>query len=76
MNARIRIAAVPYRLQTLIPAKGLHFTESRDPDSSVDEIRLAIADREIFHVPSFDCACAKNGVDHRLTGPKARIHLL
>ena len=64
------IAAVPYRVHTVLTDNGIHFTDPKYPGSAVEEVKLAIANGERFRCHSFALACAQNDVDHRLTKPK------
>ena len=63
------IAAVPYRIHTVLTDNGTHFTDPRSRGSAVPEIRAALATGEIFRAHSFELACAKAGIEHRLTRP-------
>ncbi len=64
------IAAVPYKVHTVLTDNGIHFTDPKYPGSAVDEIKLAIAVGELFRAHSFELACVQNDVDHRLTKPR------
>jgi len=64
------IAAVPYKVHTVLTDNGIHFTDPKHPGSAVEEIKLAIAADEIFRAHSFELACAQNDIDHRLTKPR------
>lgn len=64
------IAAVPYKVHTVLTDNGIHFTDPKYPGSAVEEIKLAIAAGERFRAHSFELACAQNDVEHRLTKPK------
>ncbi|KNH03430.1 integrase [Qipengyuania citrea LAMA 915] len=64
------IAAVPYKVHTVLTDNGIHFTDPKHPGSAVEEIELAIAAGEIFRAHSFELACAQNDIDHRLTKPR------
>jgi transposase InsO family protein len=64
------IAAIPYKIHTVLTDNGTHFTEPKHPGSAVPAIREAIAAGEIFLAHAFEYACATLGIDHRLTRPK------
>ena len=64
------IAAVPYRVHTVLTDNGIHFTTAGAGGSGVPEIKRAMAAGELFRAHSFELACAQNDVDHRLTKPK------
>jgi transposase InsO family protein len=63
------VAAVPYRIHTVLTDNGLHFTTPGNTASAVPLIKDAIARGEIFRAHSFELACAQNNVEHRLTKP-------
>jgi transposase InsO family protein len=67
---RALLAAVPYKVHTVLTDNGIHFTTPGNTRSAVSEIRLAIEQGEIFRAHSFELACAQNDIDHRLTKPK------
>src|SRR5271167_1039717 len=64
------IAAVPYRVHTVLTDNGTHFTDPAGETWSPAEIKEMIAQRRFFHAHAFEYACALNDVDHRLTKPK------
>ena len=63
------MAAVPYRIHTVLTDNGTQFTDPRSRGSAVPEIRAALETGEIFRAHSFELACAQAGVEHRLTRP-------
>jgi transposase InsO family protein len=63
------MAAVPYRIHTVLTDNGTHFTDPRSRGSAVPEIRAALDAGEIFRAHGFELACAQAGVEHRLTKP-------
>jgi transposase InsO family protein len=63
------IAAVPYRIHTVLTDNGTHFTDPRSRGSAVPEIRAALETGEIFRAHSFELACAQADLEHRLTRP-------
>ena len=64
------IAAVPYKIHTVLTDNGIHFTTPGAGGSAVPEIKEALAKGELFRAHAFELACAKNDIDHRLTKPK------
>jgi hypothetical protein len=64
------IAAVPYKVHTVLTDNGTHFTDLAGETWSSAEIKQMIASRQLFHAHAFEYACPLNGVDHRLTKPK------
>ena len=64
------IAAVPYKIHTVLTDNGIHFTTPGAGGSAVPEIKEALEKGEIFRAHAFELACAKNDIDHRLTQPK------
>jgi transposase InsO family protein len=64
------IAAVPYKVHTVLTDNGIHFTMPGAGGSAVPDIKKAIASGERFRAHSFELACAQNDIDHRLTKPK------
>src|ERR1700736_2388110 len=64
------IAAVPYKIHTVLTDNGVHFTIPGGGGLTVGEIKEAIARGVLFRAHAFELACAKNDIDHRLTKPK------
>src|SRR4051794_33051207 len=64
------IAAVPYRVHTVLTDNGTHFTTPGNTASVAPLIKEAIARGELFRAHAFELACAQNDVDHRLTKPR------
>jgi len=64
------IAAVPYKVHTVLTDNGIHFTTPGAGGSAVPLIKEAIANGERFRAHSFELACAQNDIDHRLTKPR------
>jgi transposase InsO family protein len=64
------IAAVPYRVHTVLTDNGTHFTTPGNTASAAPLIKEAIARGELFRAHAFELACAQNDVDHRLTKPR------
>jgi transposase InsO family protein len=64
------IAAVPYKIHTVLTDNGLHFTDPRGESWNVAEIKELIAHKQPFRAHAFEYTCAKADIDHRLTKPK------
>ena len=67
---RALIAAVPYRVHTVLTDNGTHFTEPSGNTWTPDEIKDMLARKQLFRAHAFELACAQNDVDHRLTKPR------
>lgn len=63
------IDAVPYKIHTVLTDNGTHFTTPGNMCSAAADIRAAIANGERFRAHAFEFACARAGIDHRLTKP-------
>jgi transposase InsO family protein len=66
---RALLQAVPYRVHTVLTDNGLHFTTPGTSASAAPLIREAIDRGEVFRAHSFELACARSRVEHRLTKP-------
>ena len=64
------IAAVPYKVHTVLTDNGTHFTTPGNASSAAPDIKAAIDAGEPVWVHAFEYACAKGDIDHRLTKPK------
>ena len=64
------IAAVPYKIHTVLTDNGLHFTDPRGTSWTAAEIKELIARKEPFRAHAFEYTCATADIDHRLTKPK------
>jgi transposase len=64
------IAAVPYKIHTVLTDNGIQFTTPGAGGSAVPLIKDAIANGEIFRAHAFELACARNDIEHRTTKPK------
>ena len=64
------IAAVPYKIHTVLTDNGLHFTDPRGMSWTAAEIKELIARKEPFRAHAFEYTCANADIDHRLTKPK------
>ncbi len=63
------VAAVPYKVHTVLTDNGTQFTTPGNKASAATEIRRALDRGEIFRAHAFELACATNHIDHRLTKP-------
>ncbi len=64
------LAAVPYKVHTVLTDNGIQFTTPGAGGSAVPLIREAMAKGELVRAHAFEDACAKAGIDHRTTRPK------
>jgi transposase InsO family protein len=64
------IAAVPYKVHTVLTDNGTHFTTPGNTGSAAPDIKAAIDAGEPVWAHAFEYACAQNDIDHRLTKPK------
>jgi hypothetical protein len=64
------IAAVPYRIHTVLTDNGIQFTTPGAGGSAVPLIHEAIANGERFRAHAFEYTCATNDIEHRTTKPK------
>jgi transposase InsO family protein len=64
------IAAVPYKIHTVLTDNGIQFTIPGAGGSAVSEIKKALVRGELFRAHAFELACARNDIHHRLTKPK------
>ena len=64
------IAAVPYRVHTVLTDNGTHFTTPGNTASAALLLKEASARGELFRAHAFALACAQNDSDHRLTKPR------
>jgi transposase InsO family protein len=63
------IEVIPYRIHTVLPDNGTHFTTPGNVRSAAADIKLAWPKGEHFRAHSFEVACARHNIDHRLTKP-------
>jgi transposase InsO family protein len=63
------IAFIPYKIHTVLTDNGTHFTTPGNARSAAADIKLAWARGESFRAHSFELACARHDIDHRLTKP-------
>ena len=64
------IAAVPYKVHTVLTDNGTHFTTPGNASSAAPDIKAALEAGERVWAHAFEYACAQNDIDHRLTKPK------
>jgi transposase InsO family protein len=64
------IAAVPYKVHTVLTDNGTHFTTPGNTASATPDIQAAIKAGEPVWAHAFEYACAQCDIDHRLTKPK------
>lgn len=64
------IAAVPYKIHTVLTDSGIQFTTPGAGGSAVPLIREAMADGEPFRAHAFAYACARNEIEHCTTKAK------
>ena len=67
---RALVAAVPYRVHTVLTDNGTHFTTPGNTSSAAPDIKAAIEAGETVWAHAFEYACAQNDIDHRLTKPR------
>ena len=67
---RALIAAVPYKVHTVLTDNGTHFTEPSGNGWTPDEIKEMLARKQLFRAHAFELACAQHDVEHRLTKPR------
>jgi len=63
------IESVPYRIHTVLTDNGTHFTDPTGDGWSPADIRKMLDAGEVFRCHAFELACARHGIDHRLTRP-------
>ena len=64
------VAAVPYKVHTVLTDNGTHFTDPRGETWTPAEIRDLMERNQLFRAHAFEYACALCHVDHRLTKPR------
>src|SRR5215203_2660789 len=57
---RALIAAVPYKVHTVLTDNGTHFTEPSGNTWTPDEIKEMLARKQLFRAHAFELACAQN----------------
>jgi transposase InsO family protein len=63
------VSILPYRIHTILTDNGTHFTTPGNSSSAAPDIALALQRGELFRAHSFEYACARHAIDHRLTKP-------
>ena len=63
------IAAVPYKVHTVLTDNGTHFTTPGNTSSAAPDIKAALDAGEPVWAHAFEYACAQNDIEHRLTKP-------
>lgn len=63
------VVCVPYKVHTVLTDNGTHFTTPGNERSAASEIKRAIEHGELFRAHSFELACARENINHRLTKP-------
>ena len=63
------IAAVPYKINTVLTDNGTHFTDPAGDGWTPENIRAMRAQNVPFRCHSFEAACADLDIEHRLTKP-------
>ena len=64
------IAAVPYKIHTVLTDNGTHFTDPTGDGWTPEDIRAMRAENVLFRCHSFEAACADLDIEHRLTKPR------
>src|SRR3712207_452647 len=64
------IAAVPYKINTVLTDNGTHFTDPTGDGWTPEDIRAMRAEGVPFRCHSFEAACADLDIEHRLTKPR------
>ena len=64
------VEAVPYKINIVLTDNGTHFTTPGAGGSATSLIVEALAKGETVWAHAFEYACAKLGIEHRLTKPK------
>ena len=64
------VEAVPYKINIVLTDNGTHFTTPGAGGSATPLIVEALAKGETVWAHAFEYACAKLGIEHRLTKPK------
>ena len=64
------VAAVPYKINTVLTDNGTHFTDPAGDGWTPENIRAMRAQKVPFRCHSFEAACADLDIEHRLTKPR------
>lgn len=63
------LAAVPYKIHTVLTDNGTHFTDPKGDSWTAAEAKQLLAQEARFRCHAFMLACAQSDIDHRLTKP-------
>jgi transposase InsO family protein len=64
---RALVAAVPYKIHTVLTDNGTHFTDPKGGAWTPEEIKALRAEDALFQAHAFELACADLDIEHRLT---------
>src|SRR5215210_5395406 len=64
------VAAVPYKIHTVLTDNGTHFTDPSGDGWTPEDIKAMRAEKVLFRCHAFEAACADLGIEHRLTKPR------
>ena len=64
---RALVAAVPYKIHTVLTDNGTHFTEPSGNTWTPAEIKAMRAEKVLYRCHSFEGACADLDIEHSLT---------
>ena len=64
------VAAVPYKINTVLTDNGTHFTDPTGDGWTPEDIKAMRAENVPFRCHSFEAACADLDIEHRLTKPR------
>jgi transposase InsO family protein len=67
---RALVAAVPYKVHTVLTDNGTHFTDPSGDGWTPEDIEAMRAEKVPFRCHAFEAACADLGIEHRLTEPR------
>jgi transposase len=67
------IAAVPYKVDTVLTDNGTHFTTPGNTSSAAPDVKAALDAGQPVWAHAFEYACAQNDIDHRLTQVQASL---
>ena len=64
------VAAVPYKIHTVLTDNGIQFTDPTGESWTPADLRMMRAEGKLFRCHAFENGCAIHDIDHRLTKPK------
>src|SRR4028119_621035 len=64
------VAAVPYKINTVLTDNGTHFTDPSGDGWTPEDIKAMRAEKVLFRCHPFEAACADLDIEHRLTKPR------